>query len=383
MSLRPLAFKLACVVLAGAGSLSGCGSDVPDTVKIVVAQPLSGPSSERGKDMLNGALLAARELNAAGYKVDGKAVTLEIVGVDDKDDKNVAVQVANDVLKLKPIAVIGDLSTEATEATIPVYRDGHVLQLTSSSASNLTTLGQGNLFRLVANDSIQAKAMQGYAIDSLHAKTVAMLTEDSLFGRPMQADLSTGFAMRKATLLLDERIAPSATDFSAVIARMKASPPDVLVTVLREKQLLPLLTQMNAAQLSQVKIVASSPAKTAAVARAIGDLQQAYLTSSLVSADELPGGRAFLSKFRAAYKSEPVWAAHYAYDAVYVLADVLGKARSVDPEALRAALRSQDANAPVSGSMRFADSGELRYSAITIYQRQADGWQSLMRSDKW
>jgi hypothetical protein len=37
----------------------------------------------------------------------------------------------------------------------------------------------------------------------------------------------------------------------------------------------------------------------------------------------------------------------------------------------------------VNGNLRFADTGEQRYPAVTIHQRGNGQWFSLMRSDKW
>ena len=77
--------SLAVTAIATAVLLAGC-SKVPDTIKIGVAQPLSGPLGALGQDLLNGVNLAVAELNKGGYTVDGKRVTLEVVSVDDKAD---------------------------------------------------------------------------------------------------------------------------------------------------------------------------------------------------------------------------------------------------------------------------------------------------------
>lgn len=49
---------------------------MPDTIKIGVAQPLSGPLAGLGQDLLNGVKLAVDEINRSGLNVDGKRVTL-------------------------------------------------------------------------------------------------------------------------------------------------------------------------------------------------------------------------------------------------------------------------------------------------------------------
>ena len=82
---RRFSASLALTAVATAALLTGCGK-VPDTIKIGVAQPLSGPLGALGQDLLNGVTLAVDELNKSGYTVDGKRVTLEVVSVDDKAD---------------------------------------------------------------------------------------------------------------------------------------------------------------------------------------------------------------------------------------------------------------------------------------------------------
>ena len=87
MDRRRFSVRLSLSALAAASvlGLAGC-SKVPDTIKIGVAQPLSGPLGALGQDLLNGVNLAVAELNKSGYTVDGKRGTLELVSVDDKAD---------------------------------------------------------------------------------------------------------------------------------------------------------------------------------------------------------------------------------------------------------------------------------------------------------
>ena len=131
------------LVLAAAAALSACAPKIPDTLTIAVAQPLSGPQAGRGQDLLNGAKLAIDEINKAGYKIAGKAVTLELMSVDDKADPAEAKKVAQDLVDRQVFAVLGHLSSDITEATIPIYKQGNVVQLFTSSAAELTKQGEG------------------------------------------------------------------------------------------------------------------------------------------------------------------------------------------------------------------------------------------------
>ena len=77
---RRFSAGLALAPWAAGGLLTGCGN-IPDSIKIGVAQPLSGPLSALGKDLLNGVQLAINELNKGNFSIDGKRVTLELPAI--------------------------------------------------------------------------------------------------------------------------------------------------------------------------------------------------------------------------------------------------------------------------------------------------------------
>jgi branched-chain amino acid transport system substrate-binding protein len=230
---------------------------------------------------------------------------------------------------------------------------------------------------------MQAKAVASYASETLRAKSVAMIHENSAYGNPMKNDVAAELAKSKKTIGTVETVDLKVTDFGPFIAKMKAAPPDVMIAALRDHQLLPLMAQMKAAGLSEVPVIATSTGKTSKVAKAPSDVTKLYSTISSAEPREFTAGAEFLSKFRAAYKSEPVWAAHYAYDAIHVVAHTLRANGNADKEALRAKLRTIDAIAPVTGTMRFNPSGEQLYGAITVYERRDGNWSPLVRSDQW
>jgi branched-chain amino acid transport system substrate-binding protein len=373
---RAFAATLLCSLVAA------CGPRIPATIEIGVAQPMSGPSAARGQDLVNGAKLAAADLNASGYKIAGKPVRFEIVAMDDKADQEEAKKVAQALVDRKVAAVIGHLSSDITEAVIPIYRSGNVPQLFTSSAAELTKLGQGNAFRLIANDELQARAMASYAADMLKAGKVAVVYENTAFGAPLAHDMTAALAKMNKKVDISEAVDNKTTNFAAFVGELKAARPDVLVAMLRDNQLLPLFEQMNAAGLGEIPVIASSVAKTQKVLNS-STVKTLFLTSSFAEAGEFTGGRAFAAKFRDIYHSEPVWGAHYAYDAVFVLADTMRRVESIDPAALRAKLMVIDAIAPVTTTMRFNAEGEQRYGAISVYQKVDSRWAPLMRADRW
>jgi branched-chain amino acid transport system substrate-binding protein len=375
--------SIACLAVSIACALTACGPKIPDVVKIGVAEPLSGPSAARGQDIVNGAKLAAADLNASNYKIAGKPVRIEIVAMDDKANKDEAKKVAEAMIEQGVTAVIGHLSSDITEAVIPIYAKANIPELFTSTAVELTALGQGNAFRLIGNDGLQARAMASFAGETLRAKKIALLYEKTAFGTPLAEGITAGLAERGKKVELSESVDTKTLDFADFIRKLKAARPDVFMVVIRDNQLLPLFDQMQAAGLGDIPVVSSHVAKTEKVLAAPPSVKTLYVTSSSADVSEFRGGRQFLDKFRAAYKSEPVWAAHYAYDAVYVLAETMRRIDSTDPSALRARLKTIDAIAPVSVTMRFDAAGEQRYGAISVYQKVNSKWEPLVRSDRW
>ena len=148
---------LACALL-----LQGCDSP-PATMKIGVAQPLTGNLAPLGQDLLNGVTLAVEEINKEGFKVNGHAVTLEIVAVDDRANADTGKEVARQLVDAGVVAVIGDLNSGVSIAAAPIYAAKSIAQMAISTNPKFTALGLPTTFRLVANDTMQAKAIGSYS----------------------------------------------------------------------------------------------------------------------------------------------------------------------------------------------------------------------------
>ena len=90
-----------------------------------------------------------------------------------------------------------------------------------------------------------------------------------------------------------------------------------------------------------------------------------------------------MGRFKARFKADPVWGAHYAYDSVYVLTDTLVRVGSAKASDLVAGLKKYEANAPVNQQMRFAESGEQRYPDVGVYKAEGGVWVPQIRTSAW
>ncbi|AKJ28241.1 branched-chain amino acid ABC transporter substrate-binding protein [Caldimonas brevitalea] len=363
-------------------ALAAC-SPIPDTVKIGVAQPLSGPLAALGQDMLRGVELAVNDLNRQGLKIDGKPVKLEVVAVDDKADAETGKAAARQLAAAKVSAVVGHLNSGVSMAAAPVYAEHHIPQLAISTKPEYTRMGLPTTLRLVANDALQAKAMGSYAATGLNGRRYGVLDDNTPYGKGLADSAAEQIKVRNKPVAVRKSLDDKTTEFEALVDELKAAEVDVIVTTLADFQTLALIDQLAKAGLHKMQILGGDTIKTDKLIKAALPIKAVYATSPIIETREFLQGKAFLDKYQNAYQSEPVYGAHYAYDAVYVLTAAMQKARSVDGKLVTEELKRIDALAPVTNAVRFNDKGEQFYGVISVYSARPGVWDTVTRSDNW
>jgi branched-chain amino acid transport system substrate-binding protein len=377
---------VAWVAIASCMGLAACSSGVPDTVKIGVGVTLSGPLANRGQDLLDGAILAAEEINSDDeFKIKGRPLHLEIVAKDDKGEPETVKKVAHELVTEGVHAVIGHVNTPQTQLSVPIYAEAGIPNFFTSTHKSLVALGKGNAFRLVASDNVQARALATFATDSLTGRKITVIVESGDYGRDMASDMYAAlqdakhetFVAQRFEVAMDGKITPE------IANRIRTAGADVIIVIGRETHTLSLLEQLKAVNYTKVSVLSANPAKTTRVMKTEIPVTGLYVTSTTVEPAELPGGQDFLSRFRVKFKSDPVWGAHYAYDAVYAIADAIRQTGTVDGSTLSERFKSAAPNTRVVQYMRFSSSGEQKHGTIAVYRVVNGLWELQMRSDNW
>lgn len=364
--------------------LTAC-NNVPDVIKIGVAQPLTGNIAALGTDMLNGVKLAVDEINKQGLKVKGKSVTLEVVAVDDRANPDTGKEVAKQLVDAAVVAVVGHLNSGVSIAAAPTYAAANIAQLAISTNPKYTELGFPTTFRIVANDTLQAKAIGSYAANQLSAAKYATADDGTTYGKGLAAGASAQLVLAKKTVVFHQTFDDKTTAFADFAKKLRENEVTVLITTLNDFQILALLEELKKIDyIKNISLMGGDTIKTALMLKAAGmGAAGIYVSSPITDAGELVAGKEFLSKYQVAYKTEPAYAAHYAYDATYAIVASIKRAESANPAKITAALHKIDAYAPVTGSMKFDEKGEQRYGAIGIYKLGAAKWEPQIRSDAW
>ena len=379
---RHFSAGLALAPFAAGGLLTGC-SNVPDTLKIGVAQPLSGPLAALGQDLLNGVNLAVGELNKGNYSIDGKRVTLEVVAVDDKADAATGKAVAQQLVDAGVVAVIGHLNSGVSIEAAPIYGAKDIPQIAISTNPRFTQLGLATTFRMVANDGLQARAIGSFAASQFGASRYAALDDGTPYGKGLTDGAAEQLKAEKKQVVVRESFDDKTVAFDDLAAKLKEAGIEVMVSTLNDYQVIALIDALKKVNYTRVRLLGGDTVKTTDMIKATGIIEGIYATSPVLEAKEFVAGRQFLEKYLETYKKPPAYGGHYSYDSMYVLSAALQKAKSAKPKDITAAMHSLNGYAPVTGTMTWDDKGEQRYAAVGVYELRRGSWELRMRSDRW
>lgn len=373
---------LATGLFASTALLTGCDNP-PDTIKIGVAQPLSGNLAALGQDLHNGVKLAVAELNKEGFKIKGKPVTIEIVAMDDRSDPATGVEVAKQMVEAGVVAVIGNLNSGVSIPAAPIYAEKNIAQLAISTNPKFTQLGLATTFRLVANDSLQARAIGSFAANQLNASKFAVVDDGTTYGKGLAEGAAIELKKAQKEIVVTYSSDDKTTAFDELAGKIKAGNVEVVVTTQGDFQILALLEALKKVDYTNVSILGGDTIKTTTMLKGIGMVKGLYTTSPILDAKEFVNGKEFLTKYQDAYKMEPAYGGHYTYDAMYILAGAMRRADSVQPKKITETLRTFDGYAPVTGSMKWDGVGEQRYGVVGVYSARKGVWDLQLRSDRW
>ena len=149
---------------------------------------MSGPAKDYSGEMLNGAMMAAKEINAAGG-YHGKPLVLKI-----RDDKAVMGENANQMVKLcfedRVLGVLGSMSSDTTHVALRLALKCEVPEITSISTDpTITQIVVPWIFRCLADDWSQSRALAKYVFEERKFKRVALLEHNNRYGRMGSAEL--------------------------------------------------------------------------------------------------------------------------------------------------------------------------------------------------
>ena len=355
---------VAAIALLTAGG-SALAQDA--TVKIGHVGPLTGAIAHLGKDNENGARLAIEEINKAGLTINGKKVVLELVAEDDAGDPKTGTAVAQKLVDAKVVAVVGHLNSGVSIPASKIYSDAGIVQISPSSTNPAYTLQNfKTTYRVVATDAQQGPALANYAGKSLKAKTVAIIDDATAYGKGLADEFEKTAKAQGMTVVAREATNDKATDFKAILTKVKGTKPDVIMYGGMDATGGPLAKQARELGIP-AKIVGGDGMCTDKVAELAGPAVGNIICSEAgLALSKMPKGADFEKAYKARFNTEVQIYAPFTYDSVYVIVDAMKRANSTDPAKILAQMPTT--NYPgLIGTVAFDQKGDMKEGIITLY----------------
>jgi len=377
--------KIAPLAVAAAVALAACGkreepvkkeaakaaAPAVQTVRIGHVAPLTGGIAHLGKDNENGARMAIDEINAAGgIKIGDKTIMLELVAEDDKADPKEGTLAAQKLVDAGVVAVVGHLNSGTSIPASKIYSDANITQI-SPSATNprLTEQGFKTTFRVVANDNQQGAVLANFAADQMKAKTIAIIDDRTAYGQGLADVVERVAKERGLKVVAREFTSDKATDFNAILTKVRAARPDVVMYGGMDATAGPMARQMRQLGIKAPMLAGDGVCSPKFIELA-GDAASILTCSKAGEAvEKLPKGPDFVARYRAKFNQDVQIYSPYSYDAVFVIADAIRRAGSAERAAITAAMPATNFNG-VTGTIAFDAKGDIKGGAISMFNVQ-------------
>jgi branched-chain amino acid transport system substrate-binding protein len=386
--------KIAVPVVAF--SLIAGTSAFAENVKIGNIEPMSGPSASLGQQGKAAREMAVEEINAAGGIKSLGGMKLELIYADSESKPEKGVAEAERLINTEKVHLLtGCWNSAVTYPTTAVAeRYGIPFVVPVSVADKITEQGFKTVFRIAAKDSWWTRDQFAFLKDmqtefNTPVKKLAFVYENGDWGTGFAAQWKKLAAEGGYEVVLDEPYPSTSTDLSPVVQKIKRAKPDVLLLTSNAADAI-LLTNTLAEYNVQLKAIIGSGGGHAdpSFMKAVGkNAAQIFDIGEWETDVNKPGAKEANEKYKAKNGLNLSGEAVDAYLAIYVIADALERAGSLEPAKILEALRATDLSSGPGmivgyDKVAFDETGQNKHAALVIVQVNDTG-NGLERITVW
>jgi branched-chain amino acid transport system substrate-binding protein len=369
------------LAVALATTLLATGAAAQDTIKIGVTQPLTGAFAASGNYVTQGAKIAEEEINKAGGVLGKK---IELIVEDNKSNPTEAVATAEKlIVKDKVPVMLGAWSSTLTLAVMPKLEEYKVpMVVETSSSGKITTSGNPYIFRISPTSEMEAVAFTPL-FKKMAIKDVAFLSTNNDFGLGAANEFAKAAEKEGVKVVARETMDPKATDFSAQLAKIKASGADTVFVTTAVEQATLILKQAKDQQVTARIITTGgsvSPDQLIAQAgeAANGSYHLVFFTPWFPDAVKNPDiAKKFVELWNAkGYNVGGLTEGFRGWDGLYTIVEAIKAAGKAEPEAITKALWDVKVKG-INGDIAFIKQGpagkESAQNVPSVYLVKIDG----------
>ena len=357
-NLRVVALILAVVFLVVAAGCGGGGAPAADKkakITLAMVNPLTGDAATYGVSHKNGLELALAEINKAGGV---KGQQIELLTHDDAGDPKQAAAGAQKFADMKSVvAVVGSCLSSNTLAMVPITDKAKLPHTVVSSSSHKLSGMSKYFFRMAVQDDKVGGLMVDLSQGKFKPKKMALLYLNNDYGKGLLLSIEPQAKKHGITLTSAQTYLANDKDYSALLTKVKAEAPDVLLVGSTYTDGGLIVKQAREMGLMMPIVGPTglySPKYMEIAGKAV---ENTYFLGVFVPTNPDPKVQEFVKKYKEKYGREPDTFAALAYDQGYVLKDALEKA------AAKGAVTRENVREAMAGSSFKGVTGTVTFDA--------------------
>ena len=383
---RSAAGLIAGTALGAAFGLPTIAEADDKTIIIGIDLPITGGDAAGAKRIMNGALLGISQANDAsaipGYSLKGLVLNDATATAGQYDPAQAATNARKFVSNPKVLAAIGPEMSGAAKAMTPILSEGNLTIITPSAtnpdltnpqfAAQYIPGGKPVFFRTVTTDAFQGPNMANFYAEVLKVPDVYVLDDSGAYGVGLADAFQKQAAAKGLKVLGRDRLDPTASDYSAVLTKIKSLNASSLY--------------FGGVALAGVKIVKASYGIVPNIKKGGGDgiyspditqgagfpaAEGWYVTNASPHSVADPKVTAWVSAYASAFGEQPDDYAITAYDGVLViiaaLKKVIAAGQTPNRENVRAAIASSTVDT-LQGPVSFDANGDIKQRVVSVFQ---------------
>ena len=353
----------------GGGGDGGSG----EPIQIASVGPLTGQYASFGEQLEQGAIAAVADLNAAGG-VLGAQLVLETG--DDACDPKQAVAVANSLASKGVPIVIGHFCSGSSIPASNVYAEENMIQISPASTNpQFTERGLDNVFRTCGRDDQQGLIAGAYLAENHGNDRIAIVHDKTAYGKGLADETRAALNANGVTEVLYEAYTAGEKDYSTLVSKLKLERVDVLYVGGYHSEAGLIVRQMRDQGLD-TQLISGDALVSQEYWAITGEAGQGTRMTFAPDPRNNPEAASVVKRFREEMNYEPEGYTLYTYAAIQAWAQAAETAGSLDPEAIKAALRSGSFDT-VLGTLSFDDKGDIEGPSYVFYEWRDGDYQQI------
>ncbi|WP_227307239.1 branched-chain amino acid ABC transporter substrate-binding protein [Acidisoma cellulosilyticum] len=384
--------RSAATLLAGTalGAALGLprGAMAADSKVIIIGinLPITGSDAAGAKRMMNGALLGIQQANDAnelpGYTLKPLVLNDATATAGQYDPAQAATNARKFVSNEKVLAAIGPEMSGSAKAMAPILSEGNVAMITPSAtnpdltnpqfAAQYMPSGKPTFFRTVTTDAFQGPNMANFYAETLGVKDVYVLDDSGAYGVGLADAFQKQAEAKGLKILGRDRLDPTASDYSAVLTKIKSLSATSLYyggvsgagvkLVKQAYEIVPTIKKGGGDGMYTPDITTGAGFPAA---------EGWYVTNASPHMTEDPKIANWLNEYTSAFNGSPDDYAITAYDGVLVILAALKKVIAEGKQPTRENVRAAIAGSTVDtlqGAVSFDANGDVKQRVVSVFQ---------------